>query len=155
MILIELPFRHSHVQILIAFAVLTFNFMNKFLQITHWSHSIMVWSFSENNNVVVFYFSLDVKIATRCKNDEVLITKIGTLNGILLLIFVTLCKVNLDDKVIGLSEAFISWYALTCLRLIWICSLKMATFSFNISMAPFKATSILDLVIFVSTVCQW
>ena len=60
----------------------------------------MVLSFSDNNNVIVFDFSLDVKTATCCENAEALITKIGTLNGIPLLIFVTLCKVNLDHKVI-------------------------------------------------------
>ena len=89
-----------HVQILTAYTVLTFNFKNNFLQTPHWSHSIMVWSFSDNNDVIVFYLSLDVKMATRCGNAEALITKIGTLNDILLHICVTLCKVNLDHKVV-------------------------------------------------------
>ena len=69
----------------------------------------MVSSFSDNNNVIVFYFSLDVKIATRCENAEALITKIGTLNGILLLIFVTPGRSTwIIRSSFGLSEAFIS-----------------------------------------------
>ena len=89
-----------HAQILIVFTVLTFNFMNNFFQTTHWSHYIMIWYFTDNNNVIVLDISLNVKIATPCKNAEASITKIDTLNDILLLIFVTLCKVNLDHKVV-------------------------------------------------------
>ena len=60
----------------------------------------MIWYFTDNNNVIVLDISLNVKIATPCKNAEASITKIDTLNDILLLIFVTLCKVNLDHKVV-------------------------------------------------------
>ena len=99
------------------------------------------------HNITFINFPVNAKIAARCENAETLVSKIRTLYSILLIIFVTFCKINLNYELIICKWSLHFSVVLTCLLLIWIYSFNDATSSLNISIASWKLTSIVALVI--------